>query len=156
MRNQPLFVGMFLLLASSAFCQSYDMKVHLRSGATITIPLDDISRIEFADLQTGVQNPAAPGHAPSVFQLLQNHPNPFNPATTIEYETPARADVALRIFDLHGALVKELLHETQAAGRHHATWDGTDSSGARVSSGVYIYAVECGGHALSQHLILVK
>jgi flagellar hook assembly protein FlgD len=94
--------------------------------------------------------------APHLFQLLQNYPNPFNPATTIAYEIPAAAPVVVRIFDLHGALISELVNETQPAGRHQTTWNGTDGQGARVASGVYVCAVSCGTMALSQQLLLVK
>jgi hypothetical protein len=155
MKCQALLVGVLLLLGSSGYGQSYDLTIHLRNGETVTIPHDDIRRIEFA-LQTGVPDPDDQGLAPRVLVLRQNYPNPFNPSTTIEYEIPEAADVAVRIYDLHGALIKELLHETQAAGPHRVVWDGTDSSQARVASGAYVYEVECGEQALSHHLILVK
>jgi flagellar hook assembly protein FlgD len=88
--------------------------------------------------------------------LLQNYPNPSRPFTTIEYEIPAEAEVSVRIFDIQGALVKELLHEIQAAGRHRVTWDGTAASRGAVPSGMYLYTVECGGQALSRRLLLIK
>lgn len=158
MRSQALSAGVLLLvlLSSSAFGQSYDMIIHLSGGGTVTIPHDDIRRIEFANIPTGVQEPEDPGHALGVFQLLQNYPNPFNPSTTIAYDIPDVADVTVRIYNLQGALIKELLHETQPAGRHQLTWDGTDSERAQVSSGVYFCAVECGERVLAQKLILVK
>jgi len=153
MRISALSAAVMLLLGSSALGQSYEMTIHLASGQTVTIPHDDIRRIEFINVLTGTQDPAG---ASRPFRLLQNYPNPFNPSTTIEYEIPDAADVELRIFDLKGALIRELLHETQAAGRHQAIWDGMDSKGARVASGVYLYAVACGGSTLTQQLILVK
>jgi hypothetical protein len=156
MRTQASFVGILLLVGSCAFGQSYDMTVHLSSGGTVTIPLDDIRRIEFVNIPAGVQDPEDAGQTLGVFRLLQNYPNPFNPRTTIEYEIPDAADVTVRIYDLRGALVTELLRETQAAGPHRVTWDGTDSEGAPIGSGVYFCAVECGERALSQKLILVK
>jgi len=156
MRNRLLFAGILLLAASGALAQSYGMTVHLKSGETVTIPLDDIQRIEFADIETGVQDPGSSGPALGIFRVMQNYPNPFNPSTTIEYEIPGTADVTVRIYDLQGAVVKELLHESQPAGWHRVTWDGTDGRNARVASGVYFYAVKCGGRALSQKLILVK
>jgi hypothetical protein len=155
MKSQALFVGVLLLLSSSGYCQSPDMTIHLRNGETITISTDEIRRLEF-ELPTGVPDPEDPGLAPRAFLLLQNYPNPFNPATTIAYEIPQRAVVSVRIFDLHGALVRELLHETQAAGRHEVTWDGMDGDRSLVASGVYIYAVECDEHVLSHRLNLVK
>jgi len=156
MRSQALSVGVLLLLGSCAFGQSFDMTIHLATGETVTIPNDDILRIEFANLPTSAPDPAAPESVARMFQLLRNYPNPFNPSTTIEYQIPDPAEVSVRVYDLHGALVAELLHETQTAGVHSVTWDGTDSNRTPVASGVYLYAVECGGSALSKRLILVK
>jgi hypothetical protein len=141
MRRQALFVGIVLLLGTCAFGQSYDMRVHLSSGETVIIPLDDIQRVEFANIPAGVQDPEGEGSALGVFRLLQNYPNPFNPRTTIEYEIPDVADVTVRIYDLRGALVRELLHDTQLAGPHRVTWNGTDGRLAPVASGVHFCVV---------------
>lgn len=156
MRSLTFSAGILLMLGTSAFAQSYEMTIHLKGGATITIPNDDIRRIEFANVPTGTDGPDDLGQAPHLFQLLQNYPNPFNPSTTITYEIPNAADVTVRIFDVKGALIRVLLHEAQSAGRHEVPWNGTDSRGARVPSGVYIYAVECGDQDLARRLILVK
>jgi hypothetical protein len=156
MRSRILCVGLLLLISSGALAQSYDMTIHLASGETVTIPHDDIQRIVFALAQTGVGDPTDPQQTPCVFQLLQNHPNPFNPSTIIEYAIPARQEVAIRVFDLKGALVRELLHGVQDAGRHQMAWDGRNDNCAPVSSGVYLCAVSCGGRILSQSLTLVK
>jgi flagellar hook assembly protein FlgD len=64
--------------------------------------------------------------------------------------------VTIRIFDAKGALVRELLRETQTAGPHQVTWDGKNGDREPVASGVYLAAVECGAATLAQHLILVK
>jgi flagellar hook assembly protein FlgD len=69
---------------------------------------------------------------------------------------PDQASVTVRIYDSKGALIKELLHEAQTAGRHQLTWDGADSSGMRAASGVYFCAVEWGNVTRSRNLILVK
>ena len=156
MKIQTLLVLVVLVLASSAFGQSYDMTIHLSGGGTVTIAHDEILRIEFANIVSAVDDLTDPGITPSAFKLLGNYPNPFNPMTTIEYEIPAVSDVHVRIFDLKGALVRELLNETQSAGLHQVVWNGTNSNNARVSSGVYLYVVQCGGQALSRQLILVK
>ena len=156
MKIPVMSVGLLLLLSANAFAQSYEMTIHLKSGETVTISHDLIRRIEFAGVATGAEDPADPEPALGAFQLLQNYPNPFNPSTTIAYELPNATAVRVRIFDPKGALIKELLHETQSAGRHELIWDGTDADGARVSSGVYLAAVDSGEATLAQRLILVK
>lgn len=157
MKREACLAGILLILSASAFGQGYDMAIHLGNGQTVTIPHDDIQRIEFANT-TGIHdpNPDHPMPAPFVFRVLQNYPNPFNPSTVIEYEIPDKADVAVRVFNLQGALIRELFHETQPAGRHRVAWDGRSGTGARVASGVYFYTVRCGKHTLSKKLILVK
>jgi hypothetical protein len=152
MRSQALFVGILLLLSSTAMGESFDMTIHLKGGGTVTIPDGDIRRIVFVT-PAGVQDP---GESPLVFQLLQSSPNPFGPSTTIAYEIADAADVEVRIYDVRGALIRELVRETQSAGRHQVVWDGTDDDHARVSSGVYFYAVDCDERTLTQKLILVK
>ncbi len=156
MRIPAVCAGLLLLLGSAARAQSYDLTIHLASGETVTIPHDEILRIVFALAPTGVGDTTDPGLAPRVFQLLPSHPNPFNPATTVAYLIPARGNVAVRVYDLQGALVRELLREAQDAGRHEVVWDGRNDGGAPVASGVYLCAVSCGERVLPQRLILVK
>jgi hypothetical protein len=144
-----------LLFSSSAFGQSYVMKVHLSTGQTTTISSDDISRIEFANLTAGVE-PSLPAHSTGVIQFLGSYPNPFWPSTTIEYVIASRADVRARVYDLNGGLVRELQNDNVAAGRHQLTWDGTNKSRARVPSGLYFLKMECGAQAISRRLILIK
>jgi len=132
------------------------MTVHITGGESVSIPLDDIRRIVFTDVSVGVDDPADLPAGARGFALLQNHPNPFTPSTTIEYELPAQADVRVRVFDVRGALVKELLHEAQGGGRHRVVWDGTDANLMPVASGMYVNAVECGGQTRIQRMILVR
>lgn len=152
MKRQFITVGLILLLASAVSAQAYEMTIHLATGGTVAFSLDEIQRIEFIDGGTGADDAITP----AALHLLQNHPNPFNPSTVIAYELPNTASVTVRIYDLQGGVVSELINEVQAAGQHQTTWDGTDRSGARVASGMYLYAVESGGQFVSRRLTLVK
>ena len=78
---------------------------------------------------------------PNSFALLQNYPNPFNPSTTIAYEVPEGQSgvVKLRILNVLGQTVRELVNATVSAGRHEVVWDGRDAFGRPVSSGLYLY-----------------
>jgi len=76
---------------------------------------------------------------PTEFSLLQNHPNPFNPSTTIKYDLPQQAEVKLEIFNLLGRHVRTLVSQTQQAGRYAITWDGRNEQGQALASGVYLY-----------------
>ncbi len=76
---------------------------------------------------------------PDKFSLSQNYPNPFNPETRIEYSLPEAAQVKITVYDVNGHLVRNLFSGQQAAGIHTVKWDGRDSSGQKVVSGIYFY-----------------
>lgn len=156
MRNPVLIAIGLSLLATGALAQSYDLTIHLSTGETVSIPCDEILTISFGGGSSGIDDGVGSDALPAAFQLLRNYPNPFNPSTTIVYEIPAASEVAVRVFDLHGRLVRELLHESQVAGRHEVAWHGTDSSNAQVASGVYFYAVTCDDEVQTRQMILVK
>jgi parallel beta-helix repeat protein len=94
------------------------------------------------------------------FWLGQNYPNPFNPRTTIEYsvngELGASQRVDLRVYDLKGRLVRQLVAEPQVAGIHTVTWNGVDDAGRKVASGVYFYRLRIAEHSATYKMLLIK
>lgn len=91
------------------------------------------------------------------FVLQQNRPNPFNPMTFIEYVLAEDAiRVRLVISDAQGRLIRVLAAGPQAAGRYAVVWDGTDSRGAVLPSGVYFYALEVNAQRVTRKLLLAK
>lgn len=90
------------------------------------------------------------------FHLFQNHPNPFNPSTTISYEVPVSARVTLRIFDVAGRLVRTLIDERQPPGRKSAVWDGRDAGGRPVASGIYFYRLRAPGFRETRKMALLE
>lgn len=94
---------------------------------------------------------------PADFYLLQNYPNPFNPATVIEYQLPVAGEVELKVFTSLGEHVQTLVREWQAAGRYQASWNGKNSAGAAVSSGIYLYRLEAGsGVQITKKMVLLR
>ncbi len=93
---------------------------------------------------------------PMVTGLASVYPNPFNPQTTIVFDLakPVRAD--LSIYDLQGSLVRTLVSETRASGRHEVVWNGTDNNGQRTASGVYMARLRAGNLTQMRKLVLVK
>jgi flagellar hook assembly protein FlgD len=89
-------------------------------------------------------------------RLAKAYPNPFNPATTVEYELMARTPVSLRIYDVNGVLVRALVDETLPAGTHQAAWNGTDDAGRVVASGVYYCRLEAGATRTAMRMVLLK
>ncbi len=91
--------------------------------------------------------------------LGQNHPNPFNPQTTIPYELPSTAQAVharLVILDTAGRVVRTLVDEDQAGGSREAVWNGRNDAGGTVSSGVYFYVLDAGGERRTRKLVLLK
>ena len=84
-------------------------------------------------------------------------PNPFNPHTTIRYELAGPTTVTLRVYDLQGRLVRELVNETARAGGHFAAnWDGRDDRGRMAAAGVYLCRMVTDRTVAVDRMTLVK
>jgi len=81
---------------------------------------------------------------PYAFRMDQNFPNPFNPATRINYEIPEQTHVSLKVYNLMGNEVKTLVNEVQPAGPNSVDWNGTDNHGRSVGAGIYFYKIKAG------------
>ena len=87
---------------------------------------------------------------------FENHPNPFNPATTIHYTLSEATQVRLTIYNVLGQPVQELIHSGQGAGVYSVNWNGRDSFGKAVTSGVYLYRLKAGADVSVRKMILAK
>lgn len=143
---------LILLFGVFVYSQDYDLNINLKDGSTATFSVDDIQRLEF-DNVTSIKDVK---QLLESFKVFQNYPNPFNPSTTITYQIPNTSNVILRIYDINGQLVKELLNETQAEGEYHVTWNGKNEKNMIVGSGVYIYTVSADKQIVSKQMILLK
>lgn len=88
--------------------------------------------------------------------LHQNHPNPFNPSTTIEYVLPSASRVVLAVYDLSGRLVARLVDGEQPAGPHSVVWNGFGAGGAPVTSGIYFYRLQAGKMKVTRKMLLLR
>lgn len=103
---------------------------------------------------------------PKSMELAQNYPNPFwneatsrlagNPQTNIRYELPHNSNVTLAVFDLTGRRVALLESGPKTAGQHFVRWDGRNSAGTRVPSGVYFYRLEAAASPAGMATVLTK
>lgn len=93
---------------------------------------------------------------PAALTLYQNHPNPFNPSTTIRYHVTERCRVALEIYNVSGDLVARLYDGYREKGIYTASWNGCDGKGIQMSSGVYLYRLRAGKETLSRKMILLR
>ncbi|MHB9027462.1 MAG: FlgD immunoglobulin-like domain containing protein [Candidatus Latescibacterota bacterium] len=106
--------------------------------------------------QTGVRDTRTIGELPKAITLIRNYPNPFNPSTNIFFMLPARGYTTLTIYNLSGQKVRELLAKDLPAGAHTIAWDGRNSEGRTVSSGVYFSVLNSGRFFGSSRMIMLK
>jgi len=88
---------------------------------------------------------------PTEFALYQNYPNPFNPVTTIRYQLPKESKVVIKIYNILGAEVMELLNEKKEAGVYEAEFNADN-----LSSGAYIYRIIVESFMDTKKMILLK
>jgi subtilisin family serine protease len=122
-------------------------------GATLA---DLNNNVDAANAANDPLSPVSEKAPVKLFRLAQNHPNPFNPSTSIMYSVVKDGPVDLAIYDLSGRRVRTLVNETRASGEYSVMWDGNDAAGNAVPSGMYFYKFESGGQSLSRKMTLVK
>lgn len=88
---------------------------------------------------------------PTLFVLEQNHPNPFNPETIINYQLSEKGNVTLKVYDVLGKEVASLVKEEKAIGRYEVKFDGS-----RLASGVYFYQLRAGRFVETKKFVLMK
>jgi hypothetical protein len=98
---------------------------------------------------------SSPG-TPSLARLLRNYPNPFNPATKVQFVLDRDGQVSLRVFDVQGRAVRTLLDSYLTAGTRVVGWDGRDDRGRTLASGTYFIRLQGGGSYLTRTVSLVK
>jgi hypothetical protein len=93
---------------------------------------------------------------PTEFALNQNYPNPFNPSTSIRFSVPKEGRVKIEVYDVTGSLVKTVLDEAVRVGNKEVVWDGTNSSGSKVASGMYLYRLQSDDFVAVKKMIMLK
>jgi len=107
--------------------------------------------VEPVRAEAAAGNVAAGGSAPPEFALLQNHPNPFNPSTTIRFDLASDRDVSLKVYNSLGQVVSELVSGHRPAGKYSIVWDASG-----FASGVYFYRLEAGSFVQTKKLIVLR
>jgi len=97
-----------------------------------------------------------PSGIPRVYALNQNYPNPFNPSTVISYSIPEKAHVRIEVFNILGQRVALLVDAELPAGDHAAAWNGHNSQGASVGSGVYFVKMQAGAFSQVKKMLLAR
>jgi len=93
---------------------------------------------------------------PEQLTLIGNYPNPFNPTTSIKFGLPDAMPVEISIYSITGKKVRTLINQDLSAGYYQVTWDGTDKSGNKIASGIYIYTLKAGSKRLTSKMLFAK
>ncbi len=124
------------------------------TGASLVLRPGFLARGELLRQSAAVEEAAA---APVLAtRLVGSFPNPFNPATTIRFDLAQRSDVGLRIYDVHGRLVRTLVEGALEPGAHRTLWDGRSDGGRPAASGVYLVELRAGGVRARNKLLLAR
>jgi len=107
-----------------------------------------ITTIDVVAIVTGVNDRYG---VPDRYYLHQNHPNPFNPETTIEYDLQVRSKISIIVYDLAGREIVTLVHGIKEADNHRVTF-----SPGRLSSGLYLYSLRTDNFIQTRKMILLK
>jgi hypothetical protein len=118
--------------------------------------VDDIFLVLNQDMPPNVNTASGIINLPDQIQLYPNYPNPFNPITNIAFSLAKYSLVDLKIVDIKGRQICQLLNNDFAAGRHGVSWNGTNDLGAAVGSGIYFMVLRAEGKVLSQKLSLIR
>ncbi|MCD4664186.1 MAG: T9SS type A sorting domain-containing protein, partial [Bacteroidales bacterium] len=128
--------------------------IDMTSVLSILVSVDDFSSFEirasFANTETGDII------KPILTKLHGNYPNPFNPTTNIKFDLNETLKVQIDIFNIKGQKVNTLINSELDSGNHSIVWNGNDSSGKKVSSGIYFYKMKAGKYQETKKMILLK
>ena len=164
---------------SSDYTVTYEGTWYLENGTPGAPPAQPMSLADYPPFQQLPPKVQAyilqhfEGHAnhkainPEVWQvpeetsLLPNYPNPFNPETWIPYQLSKPADVKLTIYDINGRIVRDLDLGHQRAGIYQsraraAHWDGRNTQGEPVASGLYFYTLKAGEFSATRKMLIRK
>lgn len=113
-------------------------------------------RIDMGAYESALATGIVHAEAPLVSGLGGNRPNPFNPATTIAFSLSKEGRVSLVVHDISGRVIAVLLDEILEAGEHVRAWDGKDSRGRDLGSGVYLVRMVAGNLTATRKIVLLR
>lgn len=91
------------------------------------------------------------GIIPDKFSILQNYPNPFNPSTSIRYNVPSWSQIILKVYNINGKEIAELVNEIKSQGSYEVKFDGIN-----LPSGIYYYKLISGDFSETKKMLLIK
>jgi hypothetical protein len=93
---------------------------------------------------------------PAIYKLGNNYPNPFNPTTSIVFQVPIRSAVSIKIFNLLGQKIRNLVEKDFEAGVHKIEWNGLDNMGKTVSTGMYLIHMKSNNYVKTKKCLILR
>jgi hypothetical protein len=125
-----------------------------RNNGKISVTINGTGKLEFISGSTGIHE--SHESLKKNFGIIGNYPNPFNPSTTIYCEINSNQPFYVRVYDIYGKIVKDLVHGNGMDGAVNIRWDGTDNNSMPVSSGIYFFELSNGMSLDRKKGILLK
>jgi hypothetical protein len=145
-----VFASGFLNPSSNQNGESFGVFVALANGAVVQLP--KVLGKEADDYMNKILGESGEIAEVKEYNLDQNYPNPFNPSTRIAFSIPNNANVTLKVYDILGTEVAELIsNEQKSAGRYEVSFDASS-----LASGTYIYKLQAGDFVQTKKMILLK
>jgi hypothetical protein len=147
----------FSIVDTFSLAQDDTVSVHLEAAGGIVGwggAYFDLVETEKLGLVTSIENDKK--NIPRSFVLYQNHPNPFNPMTTIRFDLPKPADVRLEVVNLLGQRISILMDRKLSAGNHTAVWNGKNNGGQEMASGLYLMKLTADNRTFTGKMFLIK
>jgi hypothetical protein len=148
-----LFASGFADPAANQNGEGFGLFAALPDGSVVEFPNIYYTKAEAEALVAEMRKPEQQQDMPEAetYGLEQNHPNPFNPVTTIAFNLPAREHVTLKVYDVKGREIATLVNGTRAAGRHEVSFEAFN-----IASGIYFYRLRAGDYLATRKMIVVR
>ncbi len=133
----------------SDYCQIGEIEIYTQ--------MDSVSAFNnFAKGPSAQSEPATPYELPESYFVEQNYPNPFNPETIIRFQLPSESRVIVMIYNMMGQEITTLIDGSLSAGYHSVSWQGRDSKGNKVPTGMYLYQFRAGKFSVTKKMVLLE
>jgi hypothetical protein len=138
------------------FCDA-DASDYTLAGLSPCLPSNNDCGVQMGAYSVGCDVTGVDSPSPIGVVLEVNYPNPFNPSTTIPFVLSVETSISLTILDVSGRSIATLAKDLSCPpGRMELSWDGRDSEGQLMASGLYFYRLETPNGALARPMLLVK
>ena len=138
------------------FCSPEDLTYNLKESSICQTASDSSGLIGAYELPCSALIVDQTQIEPNGFAILSNYPNPFNPTTNIVYTLTDHGEYTLKIYDINGKLIRDLISGFGVPGHYKVIWDSSDDNGQKMASGIYFYHLSTISNIIKNKMILVK